>query len=207
MTKVCMMPVKVQVNDATFADIGILRHWFGTGSPGETIGHITRFVMDELGLERDNDVTDTSGPSGDDVLTFETAPNLAHTKPVAAWIDGKPIRNPKWIYVMVGMIAAVKNSTGLEGEQLVRALEVGARAFRYEEKGYRYFPEIGISIQSFAATAAWKEIARLADKHRIPVQVRFVWRNKPNARYPGRTGMLTAGSAQGRDKEIVPAFP
>lgn len=189
------MPVKVQISDATFADIGMLKLWFGARSPSETIDHITQFVIEELGLERDHDVPGTSDMSDDDFMTFETVPNLTHTKLVEALIDGKPIRNPKWMYVTVGMIAAVKQSTGLEGEQLVRELEVGAEVFKCEEYSYQYYHELGLSIQYVSANTAWKETARLADKYRIPVRVMFVWREKPGAQHPGKTGTLTAGSA------------
>ena len=92
------------------------------------------------------------------------------------------------------MIAGVK-AKGFEGEQLVRELGVPAKASDYEEDGYQYYPELGISFQVQSAADAWKEVDRLAKKHRIPVTVEFVWRHNPKAQSPGKTGVLRAGNA------------
>ncbi len=38
-----------------------------------------------------------------------------------------------------------------------------------------------------------KEASRIADKHHIPVDVTFQWRENDKAQHPGRTGVLRAG--------------
>ena len=188
-----MMPV-VRINDATFADISTLKVWFGTKSPSETIDRIVQEAMEQLGMERDYEVLETSETSDDGVLTFDTAPSLTFTKPMRASIDGELIQNPKWASILNSMIAGLK-SKGFEGEKLVRELGIPAKASSYEEEGYRYYPELGISIQGQSAADAWKEVDRLANRHRIPVTVEFVWRQNPKAQYPGKAGVLRAGNA------------
>lgn len=185
------MPV-VRVNDATFADVSVLRTWFGTKTPSETIERIVREVMEQLGLERD-DEPDASFVTNEGAMEFETAPGLSFTKPLAASVSGKPVHSPRWSAILLTMISQVK-AKGFEGEKLVRELAVPAKAEKYEEEGFKYHPDLGISVQGQSASDAWKEIDRLAKKWRIPVTVEFWWRQNPKAQYPGKTGLLRSGS-------------
>ncbi|ANL87026.1 T4SS efffector SepA family protein [Rhizobium phaseoli] len=188
-----MMPV-VRINDTTFADISTLKTWFGTKSPSETIDRIVQEVMEQLGIERDDEVAGAIVASTDGALVFDTAPSLTFTKPMMATINGKPIQNPNWASILHMMIAQVK-AKGFEGEKLVRELGVPSKAANYEDDGYRYFPELGISVQGQSAADAWKEVDRLAKKWRIPVNVEFVWRQNPKAQHPGRAGVLRSGNS------------
>lgn len=187
-----MMPV-VRINDATFADLSTLKTWFGTKSPSETIDCIVRDKMEQLGIERDDEPEGTVVASTDGALLFDTAPSLSFTKPTKATINGIPIQNPKWATILNVMIAQVK-SKGIEGEELVRELGVPSKAASYEDDGYKYFPELGISVQGQSASDAWKEVDRLAKRWRIPVNVEFFWRQNPKAQYPGKAGVLQSGN-------------
>ena len=187
-----MMPV-VRINDATFADLSTLKTWFGTKSPSETIDRIVRNAMEQLGIERDDEAEGTAVTSTDGALVFDTAPSLTFTKPTKAIINGKLIQNPNWASILHVMIAQVK-SKGFEGEKLVRELSVPSKAASYDDDGYRYFPELGISLQGQSASDAWKEVDRLAKKWRIPVKVEFIWRQNPKAQYPGKAGVLQSGN-------------
>lgn len=185
------MPV-VRINDTTFADISTLKTWFGTKSPSETIDHIVKEAMHKLGIERDEEMEGGSVASTDGALVFDAAPSLTFTKPMKAEIDGKPIQNPNWASLLYVMIAQVK-AKGFEGEKLVRELGVPAKASSYDNDGYRYFPELGISVQGQSAADAWKEVDRLAKKWQVPVKVEFTWRHNPKAQHPGKVGVLQSG--------------
>ncbi|MBC6443189.1 MAG: DUF4357 domain-containing protein [Rhodobacteraceae bacterium] len=93
-------------------------------------------------------------PPGQDETA--TPPNLAHTKMIAAEVNGQQIAQPSWNKILVGVIAAVQ-SAGLRGEHLVREPGNWARAGIYEGKGYRFYPGLGISIKGLAAPVAWKK--------------------------------------------------
>lgn len=188
-----MMPV-VRINDGTFADLSILKTWFRTKTPSETIDRIVKEAMEQLGMERDNEPADEEGATVDGPLQFAAAPGLAFTKPLAASINGEALRNPRWASLLLTMIAQVK-AKGREGEELVRELEVPAKVAKYEDEGFRYHPDLGISVQGQSAADAWKEVDRLARKWRIPVTVEFMWRHNPKARHPGKTGVLRSGGA------------
>jgi len=188
-----MMPV-VRINDATFADISTLKTWFGTKSPSETIDHIVKEAMEQLGIERDDEVEGAAGASTDGVLIFDAAPSLTFTKPMKATINGNSVQNPNWALLLHLMIAQVK-AKGFEGEKLVRELGVPCKTANYDDDGYRYCPELGISVQGQSAADAWKEVDRLAKKWRVPVNVEFAWRQNPKAQHPGKVGILRSGNA------------
>ena len=186
-----MMPV-VRINDATFDDLSALKRWFGTKTPGETIDRIVREAMEELGIERDDEPEAVTAKSGTGAMVFDSAPGLTFTKPLTAAVNGKSIRSPRWRSILLAMIAQVK-AKGFTGEKLVRELNIPARPDQYDDEGFTFHPELGISIQGQSAADAWKEVDRLAKKWSVPVTVEFWWRQNPKAQYPGRTGVLRSG--------------
>lgn len=188
-----MMPV-VRINDATFIDLSTLKTWFGTKSPSETIDRIVRETMEQLGIERDDETEGVSVSPTTGALSFDAAPSLTFTKPTKATINGNPIKNPNWASILLAMISQIK-AKGFEGETLVRELSIPTKVTIYEEDGFRFFPELGISVQGQSAADAWKEIDRLAKKWRIPVIVEFIWRQNPKAQHPGKSGVLRSGNA------------
>lgn len=188
-----MMPV-VRINDATFADLKSIATWFGTRTPSETIDRIVRDAMERLGMERDDEPEEVVTATSDGAMQFDTAPGLAFTKPLTASINGKPLHSPSWSAILLRMIAQVK-AKGFEGVKLVRELAIPAKAELYEEEGFKYHADLGISVQGQSASDCWKEAERLAKKWHIEVTVEFRWRQNPKARYPGKTGMLRAGKA------------
>jgi len=188
-----MMPV-VRINDATFADLSTLKTWFRTKTPGETIDRIVREAMEQLGMARDDEAEEVATTTSDGAMQFDTAPGLAFTKPLAASISGKSIHSPRWSAILLTMIAQVK-AKGFEGDKLVRELAIPAKVEQYEEGGFKYHPDLGISVQGQSASEAWKEADRLAKKWRIPVTVEFRWRQNPKAQFPGKTGVLRSGNA------------
>jgi len=187
-----MMPV-VRINDATFSDLKSISAWFGTKTPAETIDRIVRQAMEELGLERDDQPPEgTVNASG--AMQFEAAPSLAFAKPLTATINNKNLQRPRWSSILLTMIAQVKAKSGLTGDKLVRELGVPAKAERFEDEGFKFYDDLGISVQGQSSNDAWKEVSRLAEKYRIPVTVEFWWRQNPKAQYPGKTGTLSSGN-------------
>jgi hypothetical protein len=188
-----MMPV-IRINDATFNHLSTLKTWFGTKSPSETIDLIVQEAMEQLGIERDEGAENAITTSNNGEMFFETTPSLTFTKPLAASIGGRPIKNPNWATILHTMLAQVK-AKGFEGEKLVRELAVPTKAGKYEDDGYKYQIDLGLSVQGQSAADAWKEVDRLAKKWRIPVTVEFMWRQTPKAQHPGKNGVLRSGNA------------
>ena len=188
-----MMPV-VRINDGTFTNLSTLKTWFGTKTPSETIDRIVQEAMEQLGIERDSEAEAAPTITNDGPMHFDTTPGLTFTKPLKASINGKGLHSPRWSSILLTMIAQVKGK-GCEGEKLVRELAIPAKAEEYEEEGFSFHPELGISVQGQSAADCWKEVDRLAKKWRIPVTVEFWWRQNPKAQYPGKTGLLRSGNA------------
>lgn len=187
------MPV-VRINDATFADLSTLKTWYSMKTPSETIHRIVREAMEQLGIERDDEHEEIANTTSEGAIQFDTAPGLAFTKPLAASINGKALHSPRWAALLLTMIGQVK-AKGFEGEKLVRELAIPAKAEQYEEEGFKYHPDLGISVQGQSATDCWKEVDRLAKKWHIPVSVKFWWRQNQKAQHPGKTGLLRSGHA------------
>lgn len=187
------MPV-VRINDATFAALSTLKTWYGTKSPTETIDRLVRETMEQLGIERDAEPENVADTTGDGPMQFDVAPGLAFTKPLAASLNGTALRSPRWSSILHAMIQQVK-AKGVEGRKLVLELGIPAKAEKYEEEGFQYYPDLGISVQGQSASDCWKEVDRLAKKWNIPVSVEFSWRHNPKAQYPGKTGVLRSGKA------------
>ena len=184
-----MMPV-VRINDGTFADIATIATWFGTKTPSETIDRIVREAMGNLGLERDEEgVGEVAATDG--VLEFDKAPGLGYTKLLAASVASKPVDAPYWKTALLAVIHQLKVK-GYSGERLAKELNVPARPDRFEERGFEYVEDLGLSIQGQSATSAWREMERLAKKWQIPVTVEFSWYHSPKAQFPGKRGRLTA---------------
>jgi len=188
-----MMPV-VRVSDPTFADLSSLKTWFGTRTPGDTIERLVREAMDQLGIERDDEPDAAVTTTSDGTMAFDAAPSLAFTKPLSAAVNGKAIHNPRWSTLLLAVVAQLK-ARGFEGDKLVRELQVPAKAGQYDEEGFKYHPDLGISVQGQSASDAWKEINRIARKWGIQVTVEFCWRQNSKAQFPGKTGMLRSGKA------------
>jgi len=187
-----MMPV-LRVNDATFADLSTLKTWFGTRTPSETIDRLVRQAMEELGIGRDDEPEEVPTTNAS-AMEFHSAPGLSFTKPLSASVNGKSLQNPRWSAILLMMIAQVK-AKGFEGDKLVRELNVPSKAERYEDEGFKYHADLGVSVQGQSASDAWKEVDRLGKKWRIPVVVEFLWRQNPKAQHPGRTGVLRSGNS------------
>ena len=143
-------------------------------------------------MERDDQPKPSQIMTRSGKMEFDSAPGLAFTKPISASVNGTPIHNPRWSAILLATIAHVK-AKGVEGDRLVSELDTPAKATKYEEEGFKYYPDLGISVQGRSAPDVWKEVDRLAKKWRIPVAVEFWWRQNPKAQYPGRTGLLRSG--------------
>jgi hypothetical protein len=185
-----MMPV-IRLSDATFVELKAISTWLGTSTPSETIDRLVREKSDALGIERDAS-DEPEGSSEHEIMQFEKAPGLSFTRLVSAKIGGAPIKTVNWASLLIEMIAAVK-AKGLSGDKLVAELQVPAKARSYSDEGFRYYPDLGISVQGQSAQDAWKEVERLAKKWKISVEAQFQWRQKDKAQHPGLSGLLRAG--------------
>ncbi len=187
-----MMPV-IRINDTTFADLKAISTWLGTKTPGDTIDRIVKQAMEELGLERDDGLNESVKISENGAMEFSSTPSLTFTKPLAAYINGKRVQNPRWSSILISMLSEIKGR-GFDGEDLMKRVHVPTKLGKHENDGFRYHRSLGISVQGQSAPDVWKEVDRLAKEFDIPVSIEFWWRHNPKAQFPGKTGLLRSGS-------------
>jgi hypothetical protein len=182
-----MMPV-IRLSDATFAELKMISTWLSASTPSETIDRLVREKLDELGVERD----EPEVGSRPEITKFDKTPGLSFTRLTSAKVGGIAIGKSDWANLLLAVVSKL-TAKGLSGARLVSELQVPSRAGEYSEKGYRYYPNLGISMQGQSAQDAWKEVERIANKWGIPVEVGFQWRQNDKAQRPGRAGLLRAG--------------
>lgn len=180
------MPV-IRISDSTFMNLKSVSDWLGTQTPSEAISLLIKEKMDVLDLEPDVGKVDMG--ESEDAILFAQTPGISHTKILFATVNNEELKNTNWGEILLTVVKIIKDK-GLSKEQLCVELQINAEPHNKEDKGYRFYPHLGIAIQGQSAPDAWKEAQRLANKYQIPIEVRFKWRDKNGAQYPGKTGIM-----------------
>ena len=90
--------------------------------------------------------------------------------------------------VKVGIKRAV--SKGFAVQELQRRLTVNIKTEPSNDEGYRWDPELNLSIQGFDVKKAADNLYRLATLLREELYVRFYWRENGAAAHPGEEGVI-----------------
>lgn len=109
-------------------------------------------------------------------------PSLFHTRARGAF---GPVSFSNWNDLL--RIAHVETFKKAQSFDVLRtATHAQIRKGNYSENGYRYLPEIDISLQGVDANHAWLYALRLAQYLQVPVWAAIDWRNNEKAAYPER---------------------
>jgi hypothetical protein len=122
-------------------------------------------------------------------------PNLAHTTVRSIELCGR-ILPPNETYWNTLLIAALREAAkqGLNADDLKQLLIANAVVGRKEDEGYRYFKDLGLSIQGQDSNAAWRATYHLAHKLGMAIKVSFSWQENPKSSFPGTAAVLVVGS-------------
>jgi len=124
-----------------------------------------------------------------------TPPDLTFTKVLAIEFNGKPFEQGRmnWGSLLIAAIreAKAKATSASEFQQLV---VVNFVTRQKNDEGFRYFPDLGISVQGLDANSTWRGICHIVQKLGYQLQVTFVWRQKPGAAFSGEIGQFTIAS-------------
>lgn len=183
-----MMPV-IRVSDSTFEHLKHISTWLDAATPSQTIDLLVDKMLNELDLEKEVVPLEGSESIREGVLSFKETPALSFTRVIKAEVDSRSISKPNWGKVLISVVDALQLK-GLSKSNLVKELHVNAKVGDYDEHGYKYSPEIGISIQGQSAPDAWKEARRLAKKWNISTEVEFQWGVNPKALHPNKIGHM-----------------
>jgi hypothetical protein len=144
------------------------------------------------GLIADRNISfDQHNKTGETVRTFNTksVPNLRHTKLLSARVKNETIR-PTWNGLLFDLISRIPKDVLEKPDEARRLIIVNFVTGKKEDEGYRFIPELGISVQGQDANDSWKGASHIAQRLGVPVEVEFLWRMKEGAAFPGSTGRL-----------------
>ena len=115
-------------------------------------------------------------------------PDLAHTRVLTAEFDGRSADGWNNL-VRIAHVRAMEHFGSFESLRSATTSHIvkGKR----DTDGFHYIPEIDGSIQNVDANVAWRNTLGLARKLGCPLQVKFEWRNKEEASFPGQQGVLS----------------
>jgi len=119
-------------------------------------------------------------------------PDLRFTKLVSVSLDGKPMAK-SMLYWNSIMFELVQIAIGkLSPNDLRQAIVVNfVEGEGAKEKGYRFFPDAGLSVQGQDANQAWAATAHLAKILHMNLDVVMKWEVNDKAAYPGQTGQMS----------------
>jgi hypothetical protein len=125
-------------------------------------------------------------------LNPDGPPDLRHTRILTARFAGQVASGWNNL-VHVAHKEAMLHLGSLESLRSVTKsnLITGRASSEDVKKGYRYVPEVNVSIQNVDAGHAWSNTLRLARQLNVAVRVDFEWMQKSDAVFPGQRGTLT----------------
>ena len=117
------------------------------------------------------------------------APDLSHTTPHKI-VVGEVALGKGEVYWNPLMFAVIREAfaRGVGKDDLMELLTVNRVDGRKEDQGYRYLPDVGISVQGQGANPAWKQTYRIASSVGIRLDVVFAWQSHPKAALPNTVG-------------------
>lgn len=136
----------------------------------------------------------TDGGDGQIVRAFNpnTPPDLTHAKILGVSFDGKQLGRGQdnWNGLLNVAVreAKTRSKSAAEFKQLMVVNYVDGDK---QDEGYRPLSGTDISVQGQDANGAWRAACHIAQQLGCPLSVKFAWREKEGAAFPGVTGQLT----------------
>lgn len=122
------------------------------------------------------------------ILKIDDPGDLTHTKILEGWVDNDNVRS--WNHLVYAVHKYALKYYG-SFEALKKETHSNILKGSLTERGYRYYPNIGISIQGEDSYDSWEKALYLARKIKVSrIEVVFEWRNKKGALHPGQKGRL-----------------
>jgi hypothetical protein len=121
-----------------------------------------------------------------------TPPDLTHTKVLAIEFNGKPFEHGRvnWGGLLLATIREAK-SKAKSPNDFKRLVVVAFVERQKEDEGYKFYSDLGISVQGQDANASWRAACHIAQQLGCQLSVTFAWREKEGAAFPGTTGQFS----------------
>ena len=183
------MSHQIELSDATFARLQKLAVPLVDNTEG-VINKLADFYEREHPAQANlKKVAPTA--EGPRPFSADAPPDLTHTKVLSVELAGTPLAKTNWHGLLFEIIRRARDR--LSGQDDARRLIIVKFVHgKKEEEGYRFIPEVGLSVQGQDANSAWRGAYHIAQQLGIAVDVEFLWRVKEGAAFPGETGRLSA---------------
>jgi len=124
-----------------------------------------------------------------DVVRYEPErpPDLRYTVITEGRMGSESCR--KWNHLVRAGIE-IAHTRGNTHHELSQWLTANVVKGAVRDRGFHHVDAAGVSFQGMDANRAWENALILARKLSVKVEVRFSWRNKEGAAFPGKTGIL-----------------
>ena len=181
------MSHQIELSDATFARLQKLAEPLV-----DSIETVINKLADFYEHEHSTQPNPPPAPPAESARPFRAAspPDLTHTKVLSVAIEGTPLTTRNWNGLLFEMVRRAKDRLS-NGDEANRLIIVNFVHGRKDDEGYRFIPEVGLSVQGQDANAAWMGAYHIARQLGIQVNVEFLWRAKQGAAFPGATGRMS----------------
>jgi hypothetical protein len=137
----------------------------------------------------------STGDAASEVRRFNplSPPALTHTKVLAIEFCGRPLQHGQanWNGLLNAAVREAK-AHAQSASELKQLVIIPFVEGQKTNEGYRFLPDIGISVQGQDANGAWKAACHIAQRLGLALSATFVWREeKKGAAFPGVTGRLS----------------
>ena len=116
-------------------------------------------------------------------------PDLTHTKVLSVKIDRVPLPKTNWNGLILELVRRTRNRL-TNGEEPNRLIVVNFVPGKKDDEGYKYVPELELSIQGQDANNAARGACHIARQLGLSLEIEFLWRAKKGAAHPGETAIL-----------------
>jgi predicted type IV restriction endonuclease len=131
-------------------------------------------------------ITEITGTTGIIICPPNQPPDLSFTRFINATFGTQSANNWNALVRCAVRTALQKNMSISKLKSLLSCVQEG----QINDKGFHPLPGTNVSVQSVAAGNAWSLALLLAKELNVEITVRFRWREKDGAAYPGKEGLL-----------------
>lgn len=119
-------------------------------------------------------------------------PSLGFTTPKQIIIDGVPLpKEDTYWNSMLNLAIRRVHAKGMDARSILAMLSVANAALGPKsDNGYKFLPDVGISVQGQDSNGAFRQAYQLAVLNGLKGEVFFNWQNNGKAAYPNARGYI-----------------
>jgi hypothetical protein len=116
-------------------------------------------------------------------------PSVKFTTILAAKVAGKVASQKYWNNILEDVIAACV-AGGAEADAVEALLQANTMPGNHSDNGYRHVPAAGFSFQGMEANRVCKNLASLAKRYNVSIDIEVRWQDEDKAAFPNQTARI-----------------